>query len=83
MYLDTHYPIMKEFYPPDIGKDKKNLIESGTRLWSMDDGIKKDRWTRDDRSRLPQDEFSGQVAGTRDEKGKKIPSAVISDWSSV
>jgi hypothetical protein len=38
MYLDTNYPIMKEFYPLDIGKDKKNLIESGMRLWVIGDG---------------------------------------------
>jgi hypothetical protein len=63
--------VYKKFYPFNAGKDKRILIESGMRLWVIGDVIKKDRWMRDNRSRLPQDEFGGQVAGTRDEKSGK------------
>jgi hypothetical protein len=60
--------VQKNSTPLKDGKDKGNLIESGTRLWAIGDGIEKERWTRDDRSPLPQDEFGGQVAGTREKQ---------------
>ena len=66
-------PHLSKNSTPYIGKkDKRILIESGTRLWAIGDGMMKDRWTRDDRSPLPQDEFGGQVAGTMDEKNSRI-----------